>query len=175
MGAHSEAFSGGAYSRWACWTQADSDLSCAGSGSVDLRFEAYLERHNIPWPRLESGRLDLDDFEAGKTFREMAKLYPSISPLRELRHALSTMRLFSDLTIGEDKQESRPSQRVRFDNRSQPAEQRQVHFRHQHVDPRVHQAAAGAWHRLHRLDQPGGRYRRGAVGRQEYDGRFQCR
>ena len=29
-------------------------------------------------------------------------MYPVISPLRELRHALSTMRLFSDLTIGED-------------------------------------------------------------------------
>jgi DNA polymerase I len=65
------------------------------------RFEAYLERHNIPWPRLESGRLDLDDSKR-HVFREMAKIYPSISPLRELRHALSTMRLFSDLTIGED-------------------------------------------------------------------------
>jgi hypothetical protein len=27
VGAHSEAFSGGAYSRWACWTQADPDPS----------------------------------------------------------------------------------------------------------------------------------------------------
>src|SRR5580704_16561204 len=33
--AHSEAFSGGAYSRWACWTQADPDPSCVGSGTVD--------------------------------------------------------------------------------------------------------------------------------------------
>src|ERR1700733_3873353 len=33
--AHSEAFSGGAYSRWACWTQADTDPSCVGSGTVD--------------------------------------------------------------------------------------------------------------------------------------------
>jgi DNA polymerase I len=65
------------------------------------RFEAYLERNNIPWPRLESGRLDLDDSKR-RVFREMAKIYPSISPLRELRHALSTMRLFNDLTIGED-------------------------------------------------------------------------
>ncbi len=64
------------------------------------RFEAYLERHNIPWPRLESGRLDLDDSKR-HVFREMAKIYPNVSPLRELRHALSTMRLFSDLTIGE--------------------------------------------------------------------------
>ena len=65
------------------------------------RFEAYLERNDIPWPRLESGRLDLDDSKR-HVFREMAKIYPVISPLRELRHALSTMRLFSDLTIGED-------------------------------------------------------------------------
>jgi DNA polymerase-1 len=65
------------------------------------RFEAFLEHHDIPWPRLESGRLDLDDSKR-HVFREMAKIYPIISPLRELRHALSTMRLFSDLTIGED-------------------------------------------------------------------------
>ena len=39
------------------------------------RFEAYLERHTfLAAPR--SGRLDLDDSKR-KTFREMAKLYPS--------------------------------------------------------------------------------------------------
>jgi DNA polymerase I len=64
-------------------------------------FEAFLERHNIPWPRLESGRLDLDDSKR-HVFREMAKIYPIISPLRELRNALSTMRLFEDMAIGED-------------------------------------------------------------------------
>jgi DNA polymerase I len=32
----------------------------------------------------------------------MAKMYPIISPLRELRNALATMRLFEDLQIGED-------------------------------------------------------------------------
>jgi hypothetical protein len=92
------------------WTDIQDDLIAEvdtdygvfdGRTFKEERFEAYLERHNIPWPRLESGRLDLDDSKR-KTFREMAKLYPSISPLRELRHALSTMRLFSDLTIGED-------------------------------------------------------------------------
>ena len=107
------------------------------------------------------GRLDLDDCKR-HTFREMAKMYPIISPLRELRHALSTMRLFSDLTIGEDGQQSRPAQRVPLNNRAQSAEQRQVHFRHQHVDPRLHQAAARARHRLHRLVEPRGRHRRRA-------------
>jgi DNA polymerase I len=61
------------------------------------RFEQFLIRHNIPWDRLESGRLALDR----ATFREMARSYPIISPLRELRHALSEMRL-NDLTVGDD-------------------------------------------------------------------------
>ena len=35
----------------------------------------------IPWPRLESGQLDLSD----DTFRQMAKAHPLVSPYRELR------------------------------------------------------------------------------------------
>ena len=61
------------------------------------RFEAFLARRDIPWPRLESGSLDL----SRDTFRQMAKSYPTISPLRELRHALSEMRL-NDLAVGHD-------------------------------------------------------------------------
>jgi DNA polymerase-1 len=61
------------------------------------RFAAWLARNNIPWPRLESGRLDLSD----DTFREMARAYPVVAPLRELRAALSEMRL-SDLAVGRD-------------------------------------------------------------------------
>jgi hypothetical protein len=61
------------------------------------RWERYLIAHNIPWPRLESGRLDLED----RTFREMAKAYPLVSPIRELRSALSELRL-NDLAVGED-------------------------------------------------------------------------
>jgi DNA polymerase-1 len=61
------------------------------------RFAALLVRNNIPWPRLESGRLDLSD----DTFREMARAYPAVAPLRELRAALSEMRL-SDLAVGRD-------------------------------------------------------------------------
>src|SRR6476646_6624768 len=42
VGAHSEAFSGGAYSRWACWTQADPDPSCAGSSTVDSKHRCAM-------------------------------------------------------------------------------------------------------------------------------------
>jgi len=61
------------------------------------RFEAFLVRHEIPWARLPSGALDLER----DTFREMARAYPIIAPLHELRHALSDMRL-NDLSVGED-------------------------------------------------------------------------
>jgi DNA polymerase I len=61
------------------------------------RFAKYLERNDIPWPRLESERLDLSD----DAFREMARAHPTIAPLRELRGALSQMRL-SALEVGSD-------------------------------------------------------------------------
>ena len=55
-------------------------------------------REGIPWPRLDSGELALDD----DTFRQMARAYPAVAPLRELRHSLGEMRLFSDLAVGID-------------------------------------------------------------------------
>jgi hypothetical protein len=62
------------------------------------RFAAYLERVGIPWPRLPSGELALDD----DTFREMSRAYPArIAPLRELRHTLSQLRL-NELAVGMD-------------------------------------------------------------------------
>jgi DNA polymerase I len=61
------------------------------------RFEALLARMGIPWPRLESGRLDLSD----DAFRQAARIYLYIAPLRELRTALAEMRL-SDLAVGKD-------------------------------------------------------------------------
>jgi DNA polymerase-1 len=74
-----------------------------GRSFKENRWEAFLEREGILdyWPRLESGRLDLDDSKR-HVFREMAKMFPIVSPIRELRHTMSTMRLFSDLQIGED-------------------------------------------------------------------------
>jgi hypothetical protein len=62
------------------------------------RFAKFLARNNIPWPLLESGRLCLDDDDA---WRPQAKAYPVISPLRELRHALSDLKL-NDLAVGSD-------------------------------------------------------------------------
>jgi DNA polymerase I len=61
------------------------------------RFSVWLAKADIPWPRLESGRLDLSD----DAFREMARGYLMIAPLRELRGSLSEMRL-SDLAVGKD-------------------------------------------------------------------------
>ena len=55
------------------------------------RFAAYLAANDIPWPRLDTGRLALDD----DTFRNMARSYPQVSALRELRHALGELRLNS--------------------------------------------------------------------------------
>jgi DNA polymerase I len=60
-------------------------------------FAQYLISKNIPWPMLDSGRLELKD----DTFKEMARAYPELAPLRELRVALSQMRL-SKLAVGSD-------------------------------------------------------------------------
>ena len=88
------------------WTDIQDDLIAAIDANYGVyegrtfkvdRFEAYLNRHDIPWPRLESGALDL----SRDTFRQMAKSYAVISPLHELRHALSEMRL-NDLAVGHD-------------------------------------------------------------------------
>ena len=61
------------------------------------RWEAYLVAQGIPWPRLESGRLDMRD----DTFREMARTHIQVAPIRELRSALSEMRL-ANLHVGDD-------------------------------------------------------------------------
>src|SRR3954454_5063385 len=61
------------------------------------RFAAYLVAKGIPWPRLPSGALALDD----NTFRDQAKTWPMLQPLRELRHALGELRLEA-LAVGSD-------------------------------------------------------------------------
>jgi len=61
------------------------------------RFARWLAHNKISWPWLDSGRLDLSD----DTFRDMARAYPQLAPLRELRSSLAQMRL-SDLAVGRD-------------------------------------------------------------------------
>ena len=61
------------------------------------RFAAWLVANNIPWPLLETGNLDLSD----DTFRQQARAYAAVSPLRELRSSLSDLRL-NDLAVGAD-------------------------------------------------------------------------
>jgi hypothetical protein len=61
------------------------------------RFARWLSAEGIPWPRLESGQLDLSD----GTFRQMARAHPRVSPLRELRSSLAELRL-NDLAVGRD-------------------------------------------------------------------------
>jgi DNA polymerase I len=59
------------------------------------RWAAFLAAHDIPWPVLESGQLNLDD----NAFREAARAYPLVAPYRELRSALADLRL-NDLAVG---------------------------------------------------------------------------
>ncbi len=61
------------------------------------RFRAYLEQNNIAWPMLPSGSLRLDD----DTFKEMARAYPQLDPLKQLRATLSGLKLH-DIAIGSD-------------------------------------------------------------------------
>jgi hypothetical protein len=62
------------------------------------RWEEYLARMRIPWPRQPNGALALDD----ETFRQMARAYPAeVAAIRELRHTLSQLRL-NDLAAGPD-------------------------------------------------------------------------
>jgi hypothetical protein len=77
---------------------ADDDLPSGPMRFSSERWAAYLTRKGIPWPRLDSGALDLSD----DTFREMARSYPkTVGPIRELRHTLSQLRL-NELTVGSD-------------------------------------------------------------------------
>ena len=61
------------------------------------RWAGWLARSGISWPRHESGALMLDD----DTFREMARAYPDVALMRELRVSLSQLRL-EDLAVGSD-------------------------------------------------------------------------
>ena len=61
------------------------------------RWEKWLDAHGIPWPRLESGQLDLK----ADTFKDMARAFPEVTPLHELRTTLARLHL-EKLTVGTD-------------------------------------------------------------------------
>jgi DNA polymerase I len=61
------------------------------------RWASWCVNQNIPWPQLATGQIDLSD----ETFRQMAKAYPRVAPMRELRSSLSELRL-NDLAVGRD-------------------------------------------------------------------------
>jgi len=76
----------------------DADYHCFDGRTFKReKFAAWLVRAGIPWPQLESGELDLSD----DAFREAARSRPEVAPLRELRSALSDLRL-NDLAVGRD-------------------------------------------------------------------------
>ena len=52
-------------------------------------FAHYLAKQKIPWPLLPSGQPDLKD----ETFRQQARTYPKLLPLKELRQKLGRLRL----------------------------------------------------------------------------------
>ena len=89
-----------------CWTDIQDQLIAAIDRDYGVydgrtfkldRFEALLAAENIPWRRLESGQLDLSD----DAFRQQARIYPRVAPLRELRSSLADLRL-NDLAVGRD-------------------------------------------------------------------------
>ena len=61
------------------------------------RFADYLTRAEILWPLLASGQLNLSD----KTFKERARAFPQLKPLRQCRKTLAQLRLHK-LTVGAD-------------------------------------------------------------------------
>lgn len=61
------------------------------------RFAAYLTREGIAWPQLPTGSLQLDD----DTFKTMARRFPQLELLRQLRNTLAELRL-NDLAVGAD-------------------------------------------------------------------------
>jgi hypothetical protein len=79
-------------------TEIDQDYGVyEGTTFKMVKFEEYIARAGIPWPRTPCGRLATSD----KVFREKAKSFPAIAPLRELRSSLAELRLH-DLQVGAD-------------------------------------------------------------------------
>src|SRR5262249_35029197 len=63
----------------------------------NARFEELVTTERINWPRTETSKLDL----SRKTFESMAKAYPQIEPLRQLRYIRDKLRTIN-LRVGHD-------------------------------------------------------------------------
>ena len=61
------------------------------------RFTRFLMENKIPWPCCANGQLKLDK----ETFREMARMYPELCKVQQLRYSLSDLRLTA-LSVGHD-------------------------------------------------------------------------
>jgi DNA polymerase-1 len=81
------------------------------------RFAGYLSHEQIPWPRLESGALRLDE----DTFRQRAKAEPRVAMLRELREALSQVRSNSIVVDADDRSRTPLRPLASKTGRSQPS------------------------------------------------------
>jgi hypothetical protein len=78
--------------------EVDADFGVYDGRSFSFsRFEAWLGKNGLDWPRLGSGRLATDE----DTFRQMARAYPAVAPLHELRQSLGQLRA-SQLAVGLD-------------------------------------------------------------------------
>ncbi len=88
------------WARLRAWiiAQVDEAYGVYVNGSFTIsRFDAWLLRAGIPWPRLPSGRLRLD----GETFDAMALSHPRVRGLRDLRATLGKMTT-PKLAVGRD-------------------------------------------------------------------------
>ena len=126
----------------------DSDYGVYRGSSFDReRFADFLLRHKIAWPRLESGKLALDD----RTFREMSESeYKCVAPLQELRHTLSGLRLES-LAVGNDGRNRCLLSAFGSKTGRNRAEQYAVHFRTIGVATEPDRSATRPGTGLHRL------------------------
>ncbi|MCB1130610.1 MAG: DNA polymerase I, partial [Verrucomicrobiae bacterium] len=69
----------------------------SGGSFSEAQFREWLAHQGICWPRLDTGRLKLDK----ETFSDMAKIFPAVQPVEQLRTTLSKMKL-KDLAVGPD-------------------------------------------------------------------------
>ena len=68
-----------------------------GTTFKSAKFEAWLRNRGIRWEYTPKGRISLSD----EVFKEYAKTYPELEPLRQLRYFLGQLKLH-DLPVGSD-------------------------------------------------------------------------